>query len=209
LKPVVGWVAGVHLSRIGEDHPAVFNGLTSEASDNRAVVMQVTLPTNKIAEPNVVNVFWPGSGDVITFPNLGFEAKECSINGKPECFAEYMTRTKQDRHLPLMASQNGTLVNLSIQSVDEKAKRVTFYGPVFPGLQYRFASPMTDYVGAFDSIDQSTGAIAFSCNCVLNYLYANLEGKRTGSITGPITFGEIAHRLLNQTVVQLVIHSAE
>lgn len=46
---------------------------------------------------------------------------------------------------------------------------------------------------------------AFSCNCILNYVYAGLEGKRTGTILGPITFGEIAHQFLNQTIVRLYI----
>ncbi|RME83260.1 MAG: hypothetical protein D6785_06920, partial [Planctomycetota bacterium] len=41
----------------------------------------------------------------------------------------------------------------------------------------------------------------FSCNCILNYLYGKLEGKKTGNITGPMTFGEIAYVLLNQTLV--------
>jgi hypothetical protein len=48
-------------------------------------------------------------------------------------------------------------------------------------------------------------AIAFSCNCILNYLYAELEGKQTGNFTGPITFGEVAYQLLNQTMVYLDI----
>ena len=48
-------------------------------------------------------------------------------------------------------------------------------------------------------------ALFFSCNCILNYLYSELEGKKTGGITGPITFGEIAYQLLNQTMVYLTI----
>jgi hypothetical protein len=32
-------------------------------------------------------------------------------------------------------------------------------------------------------------------------LYSELEGKKTASIIGPITFGEIAYQLLNQTLV--------
>ena len=37
-------------------------------------------------------------------------------------------------------------------------------------------------------------------------LYANLEGKQTGSITGPIsTSGEIACQSLNQTLTYLEI----
>jgi hypothetical protein len=41
----------------------------------------------------------------------------------------------------------------------------------------------------------------------LNYLYANLEGKKTGHIVGPMTFGEIAYMLLNQTLVYLTFEN--
>ena len=41
----------------------------------------------------------------------------------------------------------------------------------------------------------------FSCNCILNYLYGELEGKKTPPYTGPVTFGEVAYQLLNQTLV--------
>lgn len=44
-------------------------------------------------------------------------------------------------------------------------------------------------------------APVFACNCILNFLYSELEGKSTGAITGPITFGEIADQLMNQTLV--------
>jgi hypothetical protein len=39
----------------------------------------------------------------------------------------------------------------------------------------------------------------------LNFLYGELEGKKTGTITGPMTFGEIAYQLLNQTMIFLEI----
>ncbi len=42
--------------------------------------------------------------------------------------------------------------------------------------------------------------------CILNYLYGGLEGKRAGSLQGPVTFGEIAYLLHNQTMVTLTIH---
>jgi hypothetical protein len=45
--------------------------------------------------------------------------------------------------------------------------------------------------------------MAFSCNCILNYIYGNLEGKKLAGTAGPITFGEIAYQLLNQTMVYL------
>ncbi len=38
---------------------------------------------------------------------------------------------------------------------------------------------------------------------MLNYVYGKLEGRHTGKLTGPITFGEIAYQLLNQTLVYL------
>ena len=61
-----------------------------------------------------------------------------------------------------------------------------------------------DYADAFArAIPADDDSPAFSCNCILNYLYGKLEGKKTGHVTGPITFGEIAHVLLNQTMVQL------
>jgi hypothetical protein len=40
---------------------------------------------------------------------------------------------------------------------------------------------------------------------VLNYLHGSLEGRRTGSLQGPMTFGEIAYQLLNQTLVQITV----
>jgi hypothetical protein len=43
----------------------------------------------------------------------------------------------------------------------------------------------------------------FACNCILNFLYSGLEGKITEGMYGPITFGEIAFQLLNQTLVYL------
>jgi len=46
---------------------------------------------------------------------------------------------------------------------------------------------------------------SFSCNCILNYLYGELEGKHTGQVVGPMTFGEVAYQLLNQTMVQMTL----
>jgi hypothetical protein len=47
--------------------------------------------------------------------------------------------------------------------------------------------------------------IVFLCNCILNYLYSELEGKKTGEMSSPMTFGEVAYQLLNQTMVYLTI----
>ena len=60
-----------------------------------------------------------------------------------------------------------------------------------------------DYAKEFNRKREEVGAHApvFSCNCILNYLYCGLEGKKIPPYCGPVTFGEIAYQLLNQTLV--------
>lgn len=205
LKPVAGWVSGVPLDEIGRTEPKVFNGQTGKSSSSGAIVMHVTLPSQKIAELEIVNVFKLGPGDKITFPKSGFAVAECLVNGKPANFARYIAKVGADIRLPLTADCNGSVVNVSIQAVDLATGLVRLYAPVFSGVEYRFAEPVADYVAAFNSALPVQESSAFTCNCILNYVYANLEGKSTGTITGPIAFGEIAHLLLNQTMVRLMI----
>ncbi len=206
LKPVIGWVSGVLLSDLGTKQPKVFNGRSGNSCSDCAIVMHVELPPGKQADLDIVNIFKQGLGDTITFTSSGFSAGECLVNGKPMNLARYIASTRTDTRLPLTADYNGSIVNVSVQNVDEAGGTVSFYAPVFTGLEYKFAAPVPDYVAAFGSAIPSNGnSPAFSCNCILNYLYGDLKGKRTGSITGPITFGEIAHQLLNQTLVRLLI----
>ncbi len=40
---------------------------------------------------------------------------------------------------------------------------------------------------------------------MLNYLYGELEGRRTGAVVGPMTYGEIGYQLLNQTLVYIEV----
>jgi hypothetical protein len=160
---------------------------------------------------DIINPFRPGTGDTIVFESEGFTSSgDCRIAGEPANLARYIRENAINTKLPLIADYNGALINVSIQSVDHETGTVKFYAPVFSGVAYRFAEPIADYVEAFDSAGQ-TGAdgLVFSCNCILNYLYAELEGERTGNFTGPVTFGEIAYMLLNQTVVYLKIIDTE
>ena len=80
---------------------------------------------------------------------------------------------------------------------------VGFYAPVFRNVEYRFATHVEDYVENFQKSIAAAGAKnhVFSCNCILNYLYGDLNGKKLPSFTGPITFGEVAYQLINQTLV--------
>ncbi len=207
LKPLIGWISGVLLDELGQKTPKTFIGSGSGISENKAVAMHVELPSEKFAEINIINLFEQGRGDVIEFPESGFQVGEAIINGQKQNFADYVLKKQLDTRLPLVADYNGAMVNISIQSINEKAKLVNFYAPVFSNVKYKQASPVRDYIDAFTKLlpDGGFNEQVFSCNCILNYLYSELEGKNTGNITGPITFGEIAYQLLNQTMVNLEI----
>ncbi len=117
-KPVVGWIAGVHLSRIGQQSPRVFSGISGTDSAEHAMVMHVALRPGRMAELDVVNVFRPVSSDSVTFPVAGLSARQCLVNGQPRSLARYLTEIKHDCRLPLTADYNGSVVNVSLQRVD-------------------------------------------------------------------------------------------
>lgn len=211
VKPLIGWISGVHLSELGVATPKVFDGRTGEALANGAMVLRAKLAPGKLADVGIVNIFEPGEGSTIKFDTDGFSAKEAVIDGKKRPLAAWLKENAIDTRYPLVADYMGTQVNVSFQAVDDESGEVTFYAPVFAGVEYRTARPVGDYVAEFDQRvpEISTGHMAFACNCILNYLYSELEGKKTGAITGPITFGEIAYQLLNQTLAYLLIVDAE
>ena len=209
LKPLIGWVAGVHLDDLDKCTPKVVNGQTGQFSDELAIVIDVPLAAGKFAHIDIVNLFALGAGDSISFPEAGFSAGACLINGVPANLAKYLGEQAIDTRLPLVADYSGALINVSIKAVVDNPSgepHVDFYAPVFPGLAYKLAAPPGDYVSALqDALPHDATRLTFSCNCLLNYLYCDLKGKRTAGVTGPMTFGEIAYQLLNQTLVYLRI----
>jgi hypothetical protein len=206
LKPLIGWVAGVHLDEIAVERALVFDGSTGSACDDCAVVMHVPLPDDCYGRVDILNLFTPGSGASLRFPETGFSAETCFVDGRPMYFSDYLLERKADTRFPLVADYCGAMVNVSIKGIDEGARRVDFYAPVFDDVEYRLADSIPDYVEAFAQVlPEDNAGVAFSCNCILNYLYSDLEGKRLTRMLGPMTFGEIAFQLLNQTLVYLRI----
>lgn len=209
-SPLAGWITGMALPNINKSTPKVFNGLSPQALDNAAVVMHVTLPKGKTAVVGIINIFEPSAGDVLTFPADGFSVADVMVNGEKRNFAQYIGEKGLDIKLPLVANYGGAMVNVSFQEVDAAKGEVSFFAPVFKDVEYRHAKPIGEYLRAF--MEQKPGEIddrvLFSCNCLLNYLHSGLEGKRTIGFTGPITFGEIAYQLLNQTAVYIEIVTA-
>jgi hypothetical protein len=205
--PLFGWISGVAVSEIGKRAPKVFAG-NGEPLADMAAAMHVAAPDGKMINIDIINIFRQGDGPDIVFDQDGFEsAGDCRIGGERANLAEFIQRNNIDTKLPLVADYNGAMINVSIREVDSAAGKVTFYAPVFHGVEYRVARPVGEYLQEFFAqLDKiNLDKIALSCNCILNYLYANLEGKRTGDIVGPITFGEIAYMLLNQTLVYATV----
>ena len=204
MKPLAGWIAGCHLDDLGQATPRVVLGPDGTFDSEQAVVMHVELPPERWARLDILNPFRQGDGDRLLFAETGFSTQECFINGAPANFAEYLVQRGIDTRLPLVADYGGALVNVSIERVDRERRMVEFYAPVFNDVEYRIAAPLPDHGAAFPTPERDT-PVAFCCNCILNYLHCELEGKRTDGMLGPMTFGEVAYQLLNQTMVYLTI----
>lgn len=203
-RPVVGWISGFDLKDAGKVKPGVIDGATGEYFEDRAVALHVKLAPGVVAKADIINIFEQGSGPELQFPEGGFSVKDVLVDGKRQNFAAWLGAQKIDTRLPLVADYSGAMINVSFQGVDAAAGTVALYAPVFPEMKYRLAKPLGDYAQAFQGriAAQKTTPI-FTCNCILNFLYGELEGKKTGALQGAITFGEIAFMLLNQTLVQL------
>lgn len=209
MNPLVGWVSGIHLDDAATHKPKVRDGRTGQFFDNKALVIHVPLPEHISANVSIINLFIQGDGDVIEFLGSGFEVSQCLVNGKQMSLAKYLKQLNHDVRLPLVADYCGAMINAGFKDVDAENDRVSFYGSVFPNVIYKLAKPFAGtYEAAFNqALEASPGHADFSCNCVLNYLYSELEGKRTGEVMGPMTFGEVGYVLLNQTMVRMALKS--
>lgn len=200
--PVVGWVAGVALEQAGTTMPRVFDGSTGGVYADRAVAFQFALPDDWSTLIEVANVFEPGDGDPLVFESDGFSIQECLIGGRVRNFAEYLATSRVDTRLPLVSEENGHSVNAGFRAVDHDSGIVHLYAPVRAGVTYRVARAIRDYAGAFErALPPDTRDPFFACNCALNHVHGALDGPLRRGLTGPLAFGVIAGRLLNQALV--------
>ena len=207
FSPIVGWIAGNRLDDNNAPSPKVGFGPGGTLNENQAVALHVPLSDSQVAQVHIINLFEQGDGSEITFEEHGSKVTSCMVDGVKWKFSDYLQEQKIDTRLPLVADYSGVLVNVSIQDVQDE--NTVLYAPVFPGIKYKFAKPINDYVEHFNSaVDPiKQDGISFSCNCILNYLYGELEGRKTGDFQGPMTFGEVAYQLLNQTLVYLKLEN--
>lgn len=205
IKNISGWVAGINLDIAGQT-PVAVNGVTGEAYPDKAVALHLEVPGDKLVSINIINIFSQDeSSPVIEFTQEGFSATTCLVDGKEVVLADYIAKNGIDTKLPLVGDYSGNGVNISFKSIENGV--VNFYAPVFSGIRYRMAKGISDYAGEFnDRLAGHTDAeTVFSCNCILNFLYGGLEGKTIDAFAGPITFGEIAYQLVNQTLVYIAV----
>ena len=205
-NPIVGWIAGTDLN--GNDIPKTFNGLTGETYEDKAIAIHVELPENQFAQLDIVNIFDTDKNtDEIKFYSDSFEVSSCMINGKDTNFAEYILANNIDTKFPLTADYSGASINVSIKEVNNESEKVSFFAPVFKSKTYHFSKPLDNYVQRFENQTKELSEDSeFSCLCILNYVYGELENKTIANFTGPATFGEVAYVLLNQTLVTLNIN---
>jgi len=203
LRPTFGWIAGYDLTEPGSCALS-FAGDGMASRDDEVAVLHISLPAGKVPHVELVNLFEPDAHDAIRFPQTSFSPSRAWIGEREVDFAAYVrSRGLEHGALPLVGDFAGARLNASLQSVE--SDRVELYAPVFPGVTYHFAKPVGDYGAAFAQRlrDMPTDGQLFSCNCILNYVLGNLEGRAIGGFGGPITFGEIAYQLLNQTLVEV------
>ena len=209
-QPLLGWITGVHLEDVGKKAPMIFDGATGIGHDEGAVLLHVALPAEASVDLDILNIFAQGEAEEhrFVFTDNGFSTKTATVGGTTVDLAQYIADKGIDTRLPLVANYAGALVNVSIQSIDAETGEVKFYAPIVAGVEYRLAGALGSYAEAFAKGTGGAGEGQYSCNCILNYLYGDLEGKKTGKFTGPVTFGEIAYILLNQTMVRMDIGTA-
>lgn len=205
IKNITGWVSGLNLNKQGQV-PVTVNGLTGEVYTDKAVAMHLCVPDGKTVILNIINIFEQDeTSPLIEFEHDGFSAESCLVDGKKVNLADYISQSKINTMLPLVGDYSGNGVNTSFKAVDQG--KVHFYAPVFSGIKYRLAKNILNYENEFNSrlAGIKDADAVFSCNCILNFLYGELEGKTIEVFDGPITFGEIAYQLVNQTLVYVTV----
>jgi hypothetical protein len=204
-NPLIGWVSGIEFSDLGKVTPKTYLG--NRKSENLGVVMHVAIPDEYIARTNIINLYRPGSGETIQFQKKGFDSNECIVNGETHNLYHYLRDRQASENLPLVADYSGASINVGILW-DHANQQANLVGPVFPEVDYRLPDiAEMNYEAAFEEayLQEENKDFTFACNCVMNYFTFGLEGKQLQGLSGPVTFGEIAYQLLNQTFVYLII----
>ncbi len=144
MRQIAGWISGTNLNKQGQT-PVAVNGFTGEAFSDKAVALHLQTKEDKTVSVNIINIFEQDTDSpVIEFVEEGFHVKKCLVNGKELVLADYIAKNKIDTKMPIVGDYSGSGVNISFKSIENGI--VNFYAPVFQGIKYRIAKPVSDYV---------------------------------------------------------------
>ena len=207
LKNIVGWGTGFNMAQLTNpvDTPLVFNGTTGDVLSNGAVVLHMELDKN--LSIGIINIFEADENSpVVTFPEETTSITKAFVDGNEVNFADYLESNNINLQNPLVGDYSGQNIN-SPYIPPIKDGTVVTGTPVQPGVNYYFSKPIADYEKKIaESLDElKDKEILFSVNCVLNFIYGNLEGKKVESYSGSIAYGEIAYKMLTQTMVYIEV----
>ena len=139
-RPLIGWIAGVHMNDLSSAKPKVFDGATGAVSDDRILIMHAQLPEGVEAHIGIINLFEQDRASKrIQFLQTSFTADACLIDGEPRSFYQFVKQENLDLRLPLVADYSGEKINVSFRELDDAKREVSFYAPVVAGVEYRFA----------------------------------------------------------------------
>jgi len=208
-NPLLGLIAGTSLDSFSEGKPSkIYNGVTGESFQDKGVALHVAIHDELVARLEILNVFEANKAVTLEVKETDYVVGNCIIDGVEVNLYNYIQEHKIDISFPLTCDYNGATINTSFQRLDEDSKKVMFYAPLFQGKKYNFALPLEDYTTLFRTKvkekDIKKESLIYNCNCILNYLYGDLENNDIG-FSGPTTFGEIAYHLINQTFTYLLI----
>lgn len=208
-NPLIGVIAGVDLTEFAAGRVSkIINGKDKKVLENEAVALHCQLPAHQVARMEIINAFEPSKKHIIEVFEDTFTINDCLIDGNKTNLYDFIMANNMDLVHPLVCDYSGATINVSFQRLDEASKSVIFYAPLFKGKQYSQAKKLDNYADIFNNKIKTKAALEpsliYNCNCILNYLYADLEHNHIG-FSGAAAFGEIGYNLLNQTFTYLSI----
>ncbi len=209
-NPVFGLVAGSLMEEFQTaTNISVYNGQTGDIHIDKGVALHVGIEDHQVARLEIINVFEPNLDVVIDIDEDATVIKDCLINGEKRNLYDYMKENELLSYLtPFMSNLGGAMINFSPLLFDEENRQVIFAVPLIGKEKVYFGRPLNNYPEAFGkairAIPESREDLIFSCNCVSNYLFGDMENNDLG-VSGMVAFGEIGYRLLNQTFTYVVI----
>jgi len=207
ISPIMGWASGVLWEEVTEMTAKIIDGREGSLYNERVIVMHCDLPESITPQVGTINIIEP-TGPKIRFPEYSRELSDAIIDGKKGNIYDYIKSRDSSIAQAFVTNIRGEVINMSIKSINDDTKTISVWNPANPDYEYQHSDPIDNYEERFEQeLKKLGGGISYNCNCLYNFLFGNLNGKKIGDITGIITFGEIAYLSLNQTFVYLTLNN--